>query len=76
MSRPDLEISARLRARRLAVRVPPKSKTQPEGGALTIEQLQARSGLPPHMQPAERYEHVVVEKQVRGRLRGPPSQDY
>jgi len=68
VSTPDFEVSARLQARQLISHVPPDTQTQPEGEAVTLAQRQARTGLPPRMRPAGRYENVAVEKQVLGRV--------
>jgi hypothetical protein len=68
-SPPDFEIMVGLRAQELVAHVPPDAQTDPIGGAVSVEREEARSGLPPEMEPCARYDGVIVEKLVVGEVR-------
>ena len=65
MNRPDFEINAILRARKLTTLVVPDSEMQVEG-EVKLERREVRTGQPLHARKTE--EGVAVDKQVTGRL--------
>jgi hypothetical protein len=67
MTTDDFEIAVRLRARRLVGHNPPKAQTRTDDH-VTLAREETRKGLPPDMQPGERYEEVAVDKRLAGQI--------
>ena len=65
---PDFTISAALRARKLVAQVPPDAQTDPTGEGVTLEREERRSGIPAELDFGGRYDDVVVEKRMVGRI--------
>ena len=73
MSIPDFVIRASLRADELTSRTPPDPETRPEGAEL--ERRETREGLPEHLEPGERYEHIAIERHLLGAVGDPDRAD-
>jgi hypothetical protein len=69
MSIPDFVIRTSLRADELTSRVTPEPETQAE--TVELERREARDGLPPKLEPGERYEDIAIERHLIGEVRAP-----
>lgn len=70
MTPPNFEIGVALRARELVAHVPPDTRTDTSGDDVSLDRQETRRGLPAELAPGRRYDDVVVEKRVVGRLVG------
>jgi hypothetical protein len=69
VSRPDFELTARLRARTLVSHEPPHATLEGEGEIeLSREEVRSRASGP--LQPSGRYDDLALEKHVTGTIRG------
>ena len=66
MNDPNFELAVRIKAQSLRSRTAPNAVVDSEG--VKLERREERNGLPPHLEPATDYTHVVVEKRLRGGL--------
>jgi hypothetical protein len=67
MSIPDFVIRTSLRADGLMSGTPPEPETRSE--AVELERREARDGLPPNLEPGERYEDIAIERHLLGEVR-------
>lgn len=68
MSTPDFEIGARLRARRLQVRVAPEPEVEADP-SVQVEKCRSGANLPEELVPGRNYEELDIHRVVRGSTR-------
>jgi hypothetical protein len=69
VSIPDFVIRTSLRADELTSRTAPEPETRLE--AVELERREASDGLPPNLEPGERYEDIAIERHLLGEVRAP-----
>jgi hypothetical protein len=67
VSRPDFEVQASLRARRLKAKVPPSGSVDADDG-VELDRDESRTNLPRELDPAGTYADVQIEHKVIGRV--------
>jgi hypothetical protein len=68
VTRPDFEVRASVRARRLKANVPWSGSLIPETHEVQLDRRQSRVNLPRELDAGETYEHILIQHQVIGRL--------